>query len=120
MIEAFKLRGRATKLGYVRGATGDGGWFYQYLKRFPGLGIQAVIEFSGNGLPEENRTVALSLLTFSRTLGGDEAQFAGFGQAALPLSEIPAILLSECYNDVRSIADQGTGFDPDWEKKVNQ
>jgi hypothetical protein len=120
MIEAFKLRGRATKLGYVRGATGDGGWFYQYQKLFPTLGIQAAIEFSGNGLPEENRTVALTSLTFSRTLGGEETQFAGLGQAPVQLSEIPPILLSECYNDMKSIADQGTGFDPEWEKKVNQ
>jgi hypothetical protein len=120
MIEAFKLRGRATKLGYVRGATGDGGWFYEYKKQFPTLGIEAVIEFSGNGLPEENRTVALSSLSFGRTLSGDEGQFAGYGRSSVPLSEVPAILLSECYNDLKSIADQGTGFDPEWEKKVNQ
>jgi Domain of unknown function (DUF4132) len=27
VLEAVKLRGRLTKLGYTRGATGDGGWF---------------------------------------------------------------------------------------------
>src|SRR5262249_31886840 len=57
LLEAFKLRGRATKLGYVRGAPQDGGWFFAYRKHFPSLQLEAEIEFSGNGLPEENRTV---------------------------------------------------------------
>jgi uncharacterized protein DUF4132/HEAT repeat protein len=120
LIEAFKLRGRATKLGYVRGEAQDGGWFYRYHKQFPTLGIEAQIEFSGNGLPEENRTVALTSLAFQRALSDEEARFAGAGRSRVPLSEVPSILLSECWNDMQSIAAQGTGFDPDWEKKVNQ
>ena len=120
LIEAFKLRGRATKLGYVRSGSEDGGWFYRYHKQFPTLGIEALIEFSGNSLPEENRTVALTALAFQRTLTDEEARFAGSGRSRVPLSAIPAVLLSECWNDVQSIAAQGIGFDPDWEKKVNQ
>jgi Domain of unknown function (DUF4132) len=120
MIEAFKLRGRATKLGYVRGGAEDGGWFYRYQKQFPTLGIEASIEFSGNGLPEENRTVALMGLSFQRTLSDEEVQFGGSGRSHVLLSEVPAVLLSECWNDMKSISAQGTGFDPDWEKKVHQ
>jgi Domain of unknown function (DUF4132) len=119
MIEAFKLRGRAAKLGYVRGGAEDGGWFYRYNKQFPTLGIEASIEFSGNGLPEENRTVALTSLSFQRTLLKEgENRFGGFGPSRILLSEVPAVLLSECWNDMKSISAQGTGFDPDWEKKV--
>ncbi len=119
MIEAFKLRGRAAKLGYVRGGAEDGGWFYRYNKQFPTLGIEASIEFSGNGLPEENRTVALTSLSFQRTLLKEgENHFGGFGPSRILLSEVPAVLLSECWNDMKSISAQGTGFDPDWEKKV--
>jgi hypothetical protein len=33
------------------------------------------------------------------------------------LGEVPEILLSECWNDMRSIAEMGTGFDPNWESK---
>jgi hypothetical protein len=36
------------------------------------------------------------------------------------LEKVPAVLLSECYNDIRQIVQAGTGFDPDWEKKSNQ
>lgn len=112
LIETFALRGRAGKLGYVRGASEDGGWFYTYEKNFPTLGLVAVIEFTGNGLPEENRIVALLSLSFAGTQGT-----TSWNRASLALSEVPPVLLSECYNDLRLIAADGTGFDPDWKKK---
>lgn len=112
LIESFALRGRSLKLGYLRGATEDGGWFYSYEKRFPTLGLQAVITFTGNPLPEENRTVALLNLSFSST-----ASRSGWQRAGLPLHTVPKILLSECYNDLRVIASEGSGFDPEWKKK---
>jgi hypothetical protein len=112
MLEAFRLRGRATKLGYTRGQAQDGGWFFDYRKRFPTLGIEAVIEFTGNGLPEENRNVALTLLHFDRIIEGES-----FGaNAKMTLSEAPPVLVSECWNDIRAIAAEGTGFDREWQK----
>lgn len=111
LIEAFSLRGRAGKLGYTRGSTEDGGWFMTYEKRFPTLSLVAVIEFTGNPLPEENRTVALINLSFASSQGN------AWQRNALTLSDIPAVLLSECYNDLRLIAAEGTGFDPEWRKK---
>lgn len=114
VLEAFKLRGRASKLGYTRGQAQDGGWFYEYHKRFPTLGIEATIEFTGNGLPEENRTVSLTNLHFARV--SDAA--SGGNQEKMMLSEVPSVLLSECWNDIRTIAAEGLGFDPDWEKKT--
>lgn len=111
LIEAYALRGRALKLGYTRGSTEDGGWFFHYEKRFPTLGFVAVIEFTGNPLPEQNRTVALITLSFSSTQDGGQ-------RSSLSLSDVPKVLLSECYNDLRLIAGEGTGFDPDWRKKT--
>ncbi len=113
LLETFKLRGRATKLGYTRGQAQDGGWFFDYHKRFPTLGIESVIEFTGNGLPEENRTVALTNMHFDRIPDGE----ASGESEKMPLSEVPPVLLSECWNDMRSIAAEGPGFDPDWEQK---
>jgi hypothetical protein len=115
ILEAFKLRGRANKLGYTRGQAQDGGWFYDYHKRFPTLGIEVVLEFTGNALPEENRTVALTSMKFGRVAGDGEAIYSGAG---MPLGEVPVVLLSECWNDLRQIAGEGSGFDPDWEKKT--
>lgn len=112
MLGAFRLRGRATKLGYVRGATQDGGWFYDYRKRFVAQGLEVVIEFTGNALPEDDRPVALRSLAFERLPAGGAGQ--GF---RMPLGEVPAVLLCESWNDVRALAAEGTGFDPEWEKK---
>ncbi|WP_269631232.1 DUF4132 domain-containing protein [Pelomonas sp. BJYL3] len=112
MLEAFALRGRALKLGYTRGPAEDGGWFHVYEKRFPTLGLTATLEFTGNPLPEENRSVALIKLTFSATQSGDR-----WDASHLLLSKVPPVLLSECYNDLRLIAAEGAGFDPAWEKK---
>lgn len=111
LVESFALRGRANRLGYTRGNAEDGGWFYVYEKRFPTLGITAVIEFTGNFLPETNRTVALRSLSFLRSAPGGQG-------AKMRLSEVPAILLSEAWNDMRLMAADGSGFAPDWEKKV--
>ncbi len=115
VLEAFKLRGRANKLGYTRGQAQDGGWFFDYHKRFPTLGIEATIEFTGNGMPEENRNVALTILHFDRVAEGGESLG---GVSKMMLSEVPSVLLSECWNDIRAIAAEGTGFDPAWEKKT--
>jgi hypothetical protein len=115
VLESFKLRGRLTKLGYTRGQAQDGGWFMDYNKRFPGLGIQATINFSGSPLPEENRPVALMSLCFNR-IGGE----GGFQSEAdaMRLCDLPAVLVSECWNDIRLAAADGKGFDPNWEKTV--
>jgi hypothetical protein len=117
MVEAFKLRGLAAKFGYTRGAAEDGGWFYEYLKLFLGLGLDVHLGFSGNGLPEENRTVALTALTFRRARPREAGGSPPGSGSSIPLSEIPAVLVAECYNDLRTIAANGSGFDPEWEKK---
>lgn len=100
MIEAFKLRGHATRLGYVRGPAQDGGWFYEYVKVFPSIGVTARLLFSGNGLPEENRQVALGRITFET------------------LSDVPPVLASEVYADMAEIASHGTVLDPAWRTRV--
>jgi hypothetical protein len=116
LVEAFKLRSLATKFGYARGQAQDGGWFFDYIKSFPGLGLKVVLNFSGNGMPEENRTVALKGIAFQQSAAEEESMMQMSGGMAL--DEVPAVLLSECYNDLRTIAAAGTGFDAEWEKKI--
>lgn len=116
MVEAFKLRGAATKYGYTRGQAQDGGWFFDYVKMFPGLGLAVRLNFSGNGLPEENRTVALVGVSFAKV--APQQGPAIEPAASVPLGEVPAVLLTECYNELRTIAATGTGYDPEWQKKV--
>jgi hypothetical protein len=36
----------------------------------------------------------------------------------VPLGEVPPVLLSECWNDLGTMAAAGTGYDPDWQSKT--
>lgn len=115
MLTTFKLRGKATKLGYLRGQAEDGGVFMCYHKPFNSLGIEAVINFSGSMLPEQDIPAALHSLEFHRLTTDNSARY--FGSVAMPLGKIPAVLLSECYNDMKQIAADGSGFAADWKTK---
>jgi hypothetical protein len=42
----------------------------------------------------------------------------GRGESSLRLGDVPPVLLSEAYNDMRLLAGEGSGHDPEWEKKV--
>ncbi len=115
-VMTFRLRGKATKLGYVRGEAEDGGWFHVYRKPFPSLGVQAVLGFTGNSLPEEDRPAALESLYFTAIKSDDESAYS-WQPGKLPLGKVPPVLLSECYNDVKQLAAEGTGYDPKWREK---
>jgi len=110
LIDSFALRGRATKLGWARGETEDGGRFSTYERRFTALGLRAIVEFSGAELPEKNVPVALIGLLFA-PIAGDFAR-------GLALSAIPPVLLSECHHDIAAMAASGSGYDEDWQDKI--
>ena len=111
VTDTFTVRGSASKLGYERGEAMDGGYFCEYTKGFQSAEILAVIEFSGNCLPEENVPAALVSLSFERYSGGRRTG------GTLKLSEVPPVLLSECWNDYRSMAAKAA-FDENWERKM--
>ncbi|MEN3747959.1 DUF4132 domain-containing protein [Sphingomonas sp. HF-S3] len=113
MIESFKLRGAATRLGYQRGQAQDGGWFLTYEKTYREAGLLVEIEFTGSPLPEENRPTALQSISFRKVRAGASG---GGGQVAL--GDVPPVLLAECWRDLHDIAGKGTGFDPEWQKKA--
>lgn len=113
VLSTFALRGRATKLGWTRGPAEDGGWFTTYHKRFPSLGLLAELEFTGNPLPEEDRPCAILSLSFRRAVRTPDG---GERTTELKLGDVPAVMLSETWHDVRLIAAEGTGFDPDWKR----
>ena len=106
----------AQKLGYTRGQTEDGGYFYEYFKRFPGSGIEVSIEFTGSRLPEKSKKVALKGLHFQKIKKETGYYFYRF--SSLTLNQVPTVLLSETWNDLKQIALSGSGYDPDWELKI--
>ena len=112
MTKTFPLRNRLTKLGYTRGPIRDSGGFRDYRKTFPRLGVDAVIEFSGSGVPEENITVALKRLYFTRSDNDP------YRVDELTLAELPRVLIAECWNDIRMAAADGPGFAADWKRQA--
>ena len=111
MLDAFALRARALQLGYARGPAEEGGRFTRYEKRFTFSGLVARLAFTGNLLPETDRKVALLALSF----------YYPDGQARrepCALEHLPAVMVTECFSDMRMIAEAGDGFDPDWKQKT--
>jgi hypothetical protein len=102
----------ATKLGYSRAPAADGGFFTAYEKLFEELGVCAIIEFTGNSLPEHNRTVALIALRFAARAAGKRRN----GRTLL-LSETPPVMLSETWNDLHEMAAAGSGFAENWQER---
>jgi hypothetical protein len=111
MIDNLKLQGIAGKFSYDRGDVSDGAGFSDYIKRFEGIGIRAVIEFSGSYVGANTAfPCALIGLRFQRMAANRRPK-------DLPLAEVPPVLLSEAWGDFHAIAAAGSGFDAEWEKK---
>jgi HEAT repeat protein len=111
LTDAFTIRGAASKLGYERGPALDGGFFNEYRKSFQSAGMDAVIEFSGNSLPEQNVPASIIQLRFERR--NPQSNRSG---GAVKLGDVPPVLLSECWNDYHAMAAKGV-YDAEWEKK---
>ncbi len=109
--DTFAIRGAASKLGYERGEAMDAGYFNEYVKGFQSAGLLAVIEFSGNCLPEENVPAAMISLSFERYTAGRRTG------GSVKLSDVPPVLLSECWNDYKLMAAKAA-FDENWEQKM--
>lgn len=110
LTDSFSIRGRATKLGYVRSAAEDAGWFTAYCKPYPSVGLRVDLEFTGAYLPEENIAAAMTDLVVVRT----DRKLGTTGR--VPLAEVPTVLLAEAYRDYVRVAEAGS-FDADWARK---
>jgi hypothetical protein len=116
LIEYRALRNTAQKLGFNRGPTEDGGWFYTFVKKYPGLKLEVILEFTGVQIMEDDETVAILSLTFNEVESDGREEYRN----AIPLKQVPAILLSETYHDLKAIAAKGSGYDKDWRSKTRQ
>jgi len=110
MIESLKLKSIATKLGYQTGEVGDGGSYMDYVKRFNGAGVIVSVGFTGSYMGAGAERIAAALT---------DLQFFTIGSRGrtLELGKVPPVLVSEAIADLHVMADAGTGFDKDWEKK---
>ncbi len=110
------LRGQMTKLAWQLGAPQDAGWVGEIIKDLATIDRKAVITLHGGinagGYDAGDGELAIAELFFLPSAGGGWHD----RQAALPLSEIPPILLSETYAELQQIAAAGDGFNPKFVK----
>ena len=92
-IHSLKLRGLATRLGFDREATGDGGYVRGYEQRLPALGMTMCIVHSPVQLGDEKQDVTLEGVEFVR----------GEQHAPTPLGQVPKVLLNEGWNVLLAI-----------------
>ncbi|NQZ13162.1 MAG: hypothetical protein HRT35_38955 [Algicola sp.] len=111
--DTFTLRGIFAKLGFVRGATEDGGRFFSYYKDFNSVGIKVCVEFSGSFLPEENVPAVLYHLWFESHSHTDGAGRFGWADS-MAIEDVPAVLLAEAMADFAAVAASTDGFYADW------
>ncbi len=118
MHDDGSLRSQMNRYGWQMGTALDAGIVYEIVKDIPSEGITAGIEILG-GIPAG----AYDVGTWACAIG--EFYFVRSNapyirsENAIPLADVPPILLTELYAEVQAIANAGTGFDPDHAKKVN-
>ncbi|MCJ8313402.1 MAG: DUF4132 domain-containing protein [Pseudomonadales bacterium] len=112
VTDTYSIRNVLTKLGYKRGDIGDGGFFSQYYKDYPSLKIRAVIEFSGNCLPEELLPAVLYKIVFVEL----NQRGCILEDSYKKIEDIPRNLVLETMKDYEQVASKGS-FDEKWQSK---
>ena len=111
LSDNYAVRSAAEKRGWQRGSVEDAGWYMEYVKHFPAARLVAVLSFTGSAVGlDDQHGAAVTTLSFHRSDG------RYWRPQPLDLRAVPPILLSECRNDYREVAETGA-FDPEWEKK---
>ena len=112
------LRGQMTKLAWQLGAPQDAGWVGEIIKDLATIDRKAVLTLHGGinagGYDMGDDSLALNELFFLPSAGVSWHN----PENALPLSEIPPILLSETYAELQQIAAAGDGFNPKFVEKA--
>lgn len=113
VADTFVVRNVMTKLGYKRGEAEDGGFFGNYFKEFNSLNLCAVLEFSGNCLPEEQLPAVIYHIAFMKA---DKRYGWSNETNYLPLADLPKTLVMEVMRDYETLAAKAA-YDEDWQRK---
>lgn len=112
-LSALSFKGRAGRLGWVRGPVLGNGSVYAYLKKSP-AGVDAVLEL-GDGInvtPDHDSSATLGRVGFFAA-GTWERWYNPLPEAddplLIPLGEVPPVVYSEVVGDLRRIVDPGAG-----------
>ncbi len=120
MINPLSLQSKLFKLGWNRGSVQDAGCFYDFYKDIEGHGISVDLNFLGDcvGYSMHDSVPLYDVVFHQKGLvaRGSYMYDKPKDGNTFALEQIPARLYSEIYNELKSVADSGTGFNPEWEK----
>jgi hypothetical protein len=113
-LHALTFRGRAEKRGWNRGSVVDGGEVSSYFRCFPAAGVDAIVFIGGmymGGMMDSVVTLDACFFVRHRSvqIGDyvyDEPENEN-DERLIPAGEVPPIIFSEAFADLRHIAAQG-------------
>ena len=122
LIGRSALKSKLFNKNWNRGSVQDAGCFYEYYKEFEFYGIGVELSFEGDcvGGYDEYGDVPIKEITFyvaKSVQRGSYIYDKPATQDTFSLGQIPKRLYSEIYHEIKTIAESGKGFDPEWEKK---
>ena len=115
-LNALTFKGRAERLGWVRGSVCDGGIITAYLKTFPTAGVDVFLGVEGMGIGVGmDDSVTLGVVRFvkhgSVRTGGYEYDEPSHDKdpRLVPYGAVPAIAFSEAMGDLAKISGKSGG-----------
>ena len=107
---SYRLRG----MGWYRGDTRDGGYYYLFYREDPALGLGVTLRFSGCAAEDEEEAVTVYEAVFykSGSVQEDEASQTEI----LTLGRIPARYYSETVYQLTRATAPSVETDPDWKQ----
>jgi len=122
LIGRTSLKGKLFNKGWSRGSVQDAGCFYEYYKEFEFYGIGVELNFEGDcvGGYDEYGDIPIKEITFYVANSVQRGSYVYDKPAkdnTFSLGQLPQRLYSEIYHEIKTIAESGKGFDPEWEKK---
>jgi hypothetical protein len=122
LITRASLKNKLFNKGWQRGSVQDAGCYYEYYKDLDSYKMSVELSFEGDcvGGFDDYDDVPIKHIVFyvSDTVKrGSYIYDTPSNENVFSLKQIPKRLYSEIYNEIKTIAESGTGFDPEWEKK---
>lgn len=120
MIDGRQLISQLARYGWRQGTPRAYGSLFVHSRPYPAANVTAVLHHGGVllGYYEEAIESALGPVMFIRGCLQKVDEHVESPELWVAIREVPAIAFSETLRDVHRVAQSGTGFDPDWKKKM--
>lgn len=121
-VSGLSLSNKLLNRNWCRGSVRDGGWFSEFYKEIPKLGIGAELEFSGMGVgyydDEDPIIFYLRFYNAGTVSRGSYVYDSILDKDLIKPSNVNKRLFSEILYDIHMATEKNLGTDPDWKKEL--